>query len=127
MHEPVRVGNDHRADRIRALDMAVVVNLDAVQRPIETQGGRHPVEQLALRCAFGETAAERLPRRRVDAIDKLFLVAALRHREGHLLAAQRERLLDELLLDQPMAQQDQPGFGAVVVKLADKGTQHLLD
>jgi hypothetical protein len=39
------------------------------------------------------------------------LVAALRHGERDLVAAQRQRLGDQRLLDQLVAQQHQGGFG----------------
>src|SRR5438094_565314 len=106
--------------------MAVVVNLDAVERRREPEGGGDAVEQLALRSAFGEPAPERLARAGGDAVDQLLLVAAPRYRERHVPAAERQRFLDQILLDQRMAEQHQWRFRPVVVELADKGGQHLL-
>ena len=64
LHQPVGAGDDHRADRVAALDVAVVVDLDAVERRLQPERRGDAVEQLALRGAFGEAAAERLARRR---------------------------------------------------------------
>src|SRR5215469_10349950 len=102
-HEPVGTGDDHRAHRVRALDMAVVVDLDPVQRPVEAERRSHPVEKLALRSALGKPAAERLARRCEDPVNQPLFVAALRDRERHPAAAERQRLLDQLLLDETMA------------------------
>src|SRR5260370_25903770 len=90
-----------------ALDVAVVVDLDAAGRPLESERDGDAVEQLALRRAFGEAAAERFARRRGEAVDQLLLVAALRHRERDAAAAQRQCLRYQLLLDKTMAEQHQ--------------------
>src|SRR6266851_2149013 len=44
LDQPVRPGDDHCADRVRALDVAVVVDLDAVERTVEAEGGGDAVE-----------------------------------------------------------------------------------
>ena len=107
--------------------MAVVVHLDAVERPLQAECLGDAVEQLPLRRAFGEPAAQCLARGQHDAVDEPLLVTALRHRELDAPAAQRQRLLDKLLLDERMAQQDHRRLWLVVVELADKGGEHLLD
>jgi len=60
--EPFRAGDNHRADRIRALDMAVVVNLDPVQRSVDAERRRNSVEQLTLRGTLCKAATKRLAR-----------------------------------------------------------------
>ena len=107
--------------------MAVVVDLDAVRRGVEAKRRGDALEQPALRGALGEPAAERLARGGEDAIDQLLFIAALRHRQDDTAAAERQRLLDQLLLGQPMAEQHQRRFWPVVVELADKRAQHVLD
>src|SRR5215470_7904395 len=97
-HEPVGARDDHRADRVRALDVAVVIYLYPVQLAVEAERRCDPVEELALRGALGEPAAERFARRFEDPLHEPFLVAALRYREGHPATAERQRLLDQLLL-----------------------------
>src|SRR5690242_3668754 len=126
-HQPIGTGNDHRADRVAALDMAVVVDLDAIERPVQTECLGDAVEQLPLRRAFGEPAAERLARGQHDAVDEPLLVAALRNRELDAPTPQGQRLFDKLLLNERMAQQHDRRFRLVVVELADKRGQHLLD
>ena len=74
--ETLRPGDDHRADRIRALDVAVVVDLDAPRRPRQPKTFRQRREQLALRGGVGELAAERLARIGERVIDELLLLAA---------------------------------------------------
>ena len=112
---------------MRALDVAVIVDLDPVQRAAQPEGRSNAVEQLALRGALRQTSAERLAGGRGNAVDELFLVAALRHRERHPPTVQRQRLGHEILLCQSVAEQDQGRFRPVVVELADKGGQHVLD
>ena len=58
---------------------------------------------------------------------QLLLVAALRHCERHPPPVQRQRLGHEILLGQSVAEQDEGRLRPVVVELADKGGQHLLD
>src|SRR6516164_6001309 len=127
LDEPIRARNDHCADRIRALDVAIVVDFNAVERTIKAKGCGDAVEQLALRCALGEAAAECLARRKEDAAHELSLVTAPRHRKPHPLAAKRQSLLHQLLLDQLMTEQNERGFGAIVVELPDERSQHFLD
>src|SRR5262249_12907976 len=110
-----------------ALDVAVVVDLDPVERRLKPEGGGDSVEQLTLRGALGQPSAERLSRRRGDAVDQLLFVAALRHRQRDPAAAQRQRLLHQSLLDQAMAEQQQRRLWPIVIELTDKAGQHLFD
>ena len=76
-----------------ALDVAVVVDLDAPRRARQPEALRQRRQQLALRGGVGELAAERLARIGERVIDQLLLLAALRQQHLDLVAALgRERL-----------------------------------
>ena len=76
----LRPGDDHGADRVRALDVAVVVNLDAARRARQAESLGELAQQFLLRRGFGELAAERLARIGERVLDQILLLAALRHR-----------------------------------------------
>ena len=80
-----------------------------------------------MRCTLGEAAAERFPCRREDTVDKLPLLAAPRHRKTYTRAAQGQSFLYQLMLDELMTEQNDGRLGAIVIELADKRSQHLLD
>ena len=58
-HEPVRARHDHRADRIRAHDMGIVVNLDPARRPLKAESLGKRGEKLCLRGRLGQFASQR--------------------------------------------------------------------
>src|SRR6267142_545211 len=60
--EALGAGDDHSANRIRALDVAVVVDLDAARRARKAEALPERREQLALRRGVCKLAAERLAR-----------------------------------------------------------------
>ncbi len=78
--EALRAGDDHGADRIGALDVAVVVDLDALRNARQPERVGQRLEQLLLRRRVGELAAERLARIGERMRDEIALLAALRHR-----------------------------------------------
>src|SRR5258708_11353148 len=93
-----------------ALDVAVVVDLDALRRRLEAERLRQPLEQLLLRRALGEAAAERLAGVHQRVLDELGLVAALRHGELDLAAGMgRERRFQERPSRRLVAPQDERG------------------
>src|SRR5439155_9058160 len=103
-------------------------DFDAVQRCVDSECSRDPIEELTLRGALRQPTAERLARSSENAVYQSLLVAALRHRERDpAAAAERQCLFDQVLLDQPMTEQHQRGFRAIVVKLTNERGQHLLD
>ena len=67
--EAFRPGDDHGADRVRPLDVTVVVHLDAPRQPRQREGLAQRVEQLALRGGLGELA-RRAPRAHWRARDR---------------------------------------------------------
>jgi hypothetical protein len=87
--EPLGTGNDHCANCIRALDVAVVVNFYAVQWSVDAKGGCDTVEQLTLRGALREATAERLTRRCGYSVDQPLFIAALRYCEADPRSAER--------------------------------------
>ena len=95
--KPSGPGHDHAADRVGALDVRVVVDLDPLGRRVQAEGLRHAVQQFALRRVLRHAAAERLARVGQRHVDELALLAALRHRDLDLaLGAQRQRLGEQL-------------------------------
>src|SRR5205823_13254014 len=124
--EALRARDNHRADCIRTLDVAVVVNLYAVQRSVDAKGGCYTVEQLTLGGALGEPTAQRLTRGCDYPIDQPLLIPTLRYCDAHPRPAERQRFFDQILLDQPVAEQYEGRFCAIVIKLADKRGEDLL-
>src|SRR5262249_26086445 len=85
--EAFRARDDHGANGVAALDVRVVVDLDAARRPSETEGLAECGEQVLLRLRLGELAAERLARIGERVLDQILLLAALRQRDFDLVAA----------------------------------------
>ena len=77
--KPSGPGHDHDADRVAALDVAVVVDFDAARRRREPETCRQRGEQPRLRGRLGEFAAERLAGIGLGVLDEFALLAALRH------------------------------------------------
>ena len=75
--EAVRPGHDHGADRVGALDMAVVIDLDPPRRMRQPERGGHALQQPALGRGIGELAAERLAGIGERVRDQFLLFAAL--------------------------------------------------
>ncbi len=109
------------------LDMAVVVDLDAVERALQPERGRDTVEQL--RCEALSASRRPSASRAAAAIRSTSFFLSPRRGTASVTrpAAQRQRFRDQLLLDQRMAQQDQRRFRPIVIELADEGGQHVLD
>src|SRR5882672_8739543 len=77
LDEAVWPRHHHGADRRAALDMAVVVDLDALGRAVEAKEARHALEQLALRAALGHAARQGLAGVEGGLVERVLLVAAL--------------------------------------------------
>ena len=60
--EALRARDDHGADRVRALDVAVVVDLDAARHARQPERFGQRLEQLLLRRGVGQLAPQRLAR-----------------------------------------------------------------
>ena len=124
--EALRPGDDHRADRVRALDVAVVVDLDALRHARQAERLGEPLQQLLLRRGVGELAAERLARIDQRMRDQLLLLAPLRHRDLDPAAGLgAQRLGQQFALGNVVRQQDQRGRRLVVVELREERAQHL--
>jgi hypothetical protein len=91
--EAVRPRHDHRAQRVAALDVGIVVDLDALGRRVQSESFRHAVEQLALRGILGQAPAELLARVGERHFHDLALLAALRRGDLDLaIGVQAQRL-----------------------------------
>ena len=105
--------------------MAVVVDLDAFRRGFELEQAGEPLQQAALRRTLAETPGERVPRVVQRMPDEVVLGAALRRDDQHTpVGPQRQRLLDERLIGQRMAHEDEGRRRPVVIELADERFQN---
>ena len=128
LDEAVRSGDDHGADRLRSLDMAVVVDLDALRRPLQIEGIGQLFHELPLRGAFGQAARQRLVRIGQGVFHELALGAAPRHGQVDLvLGPVRQRRCDQVLLFRRVAQQDRAGRDLVGIELPEKRGQNGAD
>ena len=73
--EAVRAGHDHRANRVRALDMAVVVHLDPLRRRVEVEGFGQPRQQFRLGRRLGHLAGQAFAGVAQRAGDQILLLA----------------------------------------------------
>src|SRR3546814_1634084 len=120
LHEAVRPGDDHAADRVGTAGVRVVVDLDPFRRRLQTEHLRHSLQQPALRGALGHPPAERLAGVQGRVLDQLALRAALRYQQLDLaLRTGRKRLGDQLGFRNGVRQQDQPRRRLVVVELSE--------
>ena len=126
-NEPLLACDDHAADGVAALDVRVVVDLDAARRLPEVEQLLEGFEQIALAAGLGH-----LPRQRLGGVpqrhrDQVAALAAGGLADGDLaLGAGRQRLGNEPRLLRQDAHQDIRGAGLVVVELADEGGHDLL-
>ena len=105
--------------------MAVVVDLDALGRPVQPEHPRHAFEQLALGAALGHAAGEGLAGVDDGLVERVLLVAALGLADLDLvLGDEGQRAFQQLALGDVVAGQDQLGRLARLVELADEGREH---
>ncbi len=124
--EAVGAGHDHAADRIRALDMGVVVDLNPLGPGLQTKGLADLVQDLPLRRTFGQAAAQGFARIGQGVIDQRQFLAA--HRADDLdpaVGLHREGFLQQLQLVRADVGQDQARDRLVLVELAQEGCQDL--
>ena len=127
LDEAVRARHDHGADRIGALDVAVVVHLDAARRMRQSERRDQPREQPALGCGIGQLAAERFARVGQRMRDQFLFLAALRRRDLDLEARlDRQGACHQLGFLDRVRQQNEFGRRLVVVELREERGQHLL-
>src|SRR5260370_40061813 len=85
--QALRSRDDHGADRIRALDMTIVVDLNAARRPCPGEGPGERGEAPLLGGRLGKLAAERLAGVGERVLDNVALSASARHEDLHLAVA----------------------------------------
>src|SRR5262249_33177266 len=124
--QALRSSDNHRADRVGALDVAVVVDLDPPRRTRQAKALGERREQLAPLGGGGGVASQRLARVGKRVIDELLLFAAARVEDLDLVAALGgQRLRQQRLLLDRVRDQDQPRSRLVVVELRQEGAEHL--
>ena len=124
LDEAVGAGHHHGADRSRALDVAVVVDLDALGGRVELEHAGEALEQLTLRAALGQAPRQRLAGIVHGEIEGVLLVSALGRADLHLLpGAEGQGAFEQFALVDVVAGQDElwrrPGF----VELAHEGRE----
>ena len=125
LHEAVAAGDDHRADRIRAHDVGIVVDLDAADRRLDTKGLTQSAEQLVLARGFRQFTRQRLARIGGGLIDQFALLAALRRSHLHAFSrTRRQRSAQHVALVDILVQQHERRRRALVVELRDEGAEH---
>src|SRR5262249_43743833 len=124
--EALGAGDDHGANRVRALDVAVVVDLDAARRSRQSEAFGERGPQPALRGPVRKLAAQRPARVGERMVDELLLLAAGRACHFNLAAALGgECLRQQLAFREGMRDQNDARRRLVVVELRQERTQHL--
>src|SRR5882672_5204420 len=124
--QALRSGDDHGADRVGALNMTVVVDLDAARRPCQPEGPGERGKEPLLGRRLGKLAAERLAGVGERVLDDVALAAPARHQELHFaVALDGERLRQQFAVLDLLRQQDEAWTRLVVVELREKRAQYL--
>ncbi len=127
LHEAVRAGDDHRADRIRAHDVGIVVDLDPAGCFLQPEGLTERDQKLLLRGRVGELAAQRLPGVAQHVFDELPALSPLRRVDfDPRFRARRKRGAHQFRILDLVRQQNQTRRRLVVVELRQERRQHLL-
>ena len=123
--EAFRPGDDHRADRVRAHDVAVVVDLDAARRLRQAEDARRGRRGAAPGSTSRRACGQRLARIGQRVLDQLALLAALRHGDLDVVpGALAERRRQQLALLEIGRDEDQPRHRLVVVELRQERLEH---
>ena len=126
LHEAVGAGHDHRARRVGAADMRIVIHLDPARRRVEAEQLRHPGQQVAVGRGLGEAPAEGVAGVGAGMIDQFPLGAALGHGDRDLaFGAHPQRLGDQIDLRGLVAQEDRRRGRLVLVKLPEERAEHV--
>ncbi|KAF1856274.1 hypothetical protein Lal_00000685 [Lupinus albus] len=126
VEEPVRPRHDHRPQRVRALDMAVVVDLDALRRFGQFQKLGHLAVDLRLGAGFGQTPLQRFHRVAAGLLHQPPPVAPLRHRNLDLAAGRLlQGLRQQIGFRQRPVDQDQARRRHFLVELGKEAGEHL--
>ena len=126
LQEARRPGDDHHAIGVRAHDVAVVVDLDALGRVGQVEDACHALQQLRLRRALGHAALDRLTRIGGGVLDGGALLAALGAVDLDLAPRlERERIGQHRGLARVVADQHQRRRWQVVIELGEEGAEHL--
>ena len=125
--EPLRPGDDHRAQRVGALDMAVVVDLDALRRLGQLEQVGDLAQQFRLRGRFGQPPVERLDRVALCLIHQAAAIPPLRHRQRDLIPrALAQRLGQQPAFRQIAVEQDRPRRRHLLIELGQERGEHLV-
>ena len=116
--ESFLAGDDHGADGVGSLDMAVVVDLDAARHARQLKNVRQRLEQFLLRGRFRKLSRQRFARVSQRVVDEVLLLAALGRGDLDAIAAlRRQRLGQKRALTEILRNQDQARARLVVIEL----------
>src|SRR5205085_11156324 len=118
--------DDHGANRVRALDVAVIVDLNAARGFTQAERLGERREQVLLRLRFGKLAPKRLARIRECVIDQFLLLAAPWQRDLDLMPAfHTQRLREQCAILNLVRQEDAARRRLVVIELREKRAEYL--
>ena len=124
--KPFRPGHDHRADRVRAHGMAVVIDFDAPGRTIQGEQLGHVLQQAALAGAFRQAPGQGFTGIGFGMFDQFPPLAAFGMAQTDLaLRLDTQRLGDQVMGFRPFVEQDLFRWRLVVIKLPHEGAQNL--
>ena len=127
LHEARGAGDDHAADRVRAGDVRIVVDLDPPGGTIEAEGLSQGRQQLALGGGVGEPPGQGLLGVALGVVDEVLPLAAARAVDLHtVLDPARQRGGHQLRILDEVAGQDRARRRLVVVELSDERAEHLV-
>ena len=87
--KPSGSGDHHRADRVGAHDVGIVVDLDPPDRMVDAKGLAERSDELLLSRRFRELARQSLLRVAQGGVDQILLFAATRRADGDAMANAR--------------------------------------
>ncbi|EKE43377.1 hypothetical protein OCGS_2569 [Oceaniovalibus guishaninsula JLT2003] len=126
LHQPLGPRHDHAAHGIRALDVAVVVNLDPLRRRVQIEGFGQSGQQTGLGRGFAHPARQAFAGVAQGTGHEILLFAPLGHKDLDAPPRLfRQRVLHQVAILDLVGQQQHARRFAGVVELADETGHHL--
>ena len=123
--EPIRARHDHRTHRMGALNMRVIVHLDPRRHLGQIKRVGDAFQQATLRCGFRHLTSQAFAGIAHGRLDQLCLFAALRNNNFNFAPGLfGHRISHQVIVIQPVRQDQHAGRFAVGIELADKSFHH---
>src|SRR5690606_7354184 len=117
---------DHGTDGLGALNMTVIVNLDAVGQFGELEELGHFAQRPRLRAGFGEPSVEGFGGVTLGLLHETATVSALRNADLDAMSDRfAQRQFEELTLGQLSIDQDRAWWGHFLVELGQHAREYL--